>query len=251
MGLDHHLFLPWFEGLGDEPRVVLFDFSGHGGSRREMPADELSHEVWVRDIEALREHLGLDRIAVLGHSHGGLLAQEYALAHPDRVSHLVLASTVPVLDYAGEIIENARARGTPEQAELAARVLGGAVRTDTELRDAFGRLLPLYFHRWDEAKATALLDGLSYRADAFIAGNERGLPGFDTRARLPELDVPTLVISGADDWIMPLEHGGRRLAAAIPGARLVELESSGHFPYVEESEAFFEAVTTFLRETGA
>ena len=93
-----------------------------------------------------------------------------------------------------------------------------------------------------------LLHGVRYRADAFNVGNGRELPAFDTRDRLGSLEVPTLVISGAHDWIMPEEHGGRRLAELIPGARHVVFEESGHFPYVEENPRFADTIAGFLRE---
>lgn len=248
MGLDHHIFLPWLEELAPVARVILFDFSGNGASRSDLPPEELSHDVWVEDIETLRQHLGLDRISLLGHSYGGLLAQAYALRHPGRISKLVLSNTAPVVDFGSVIVANAQARGTPAQVEEALRVLTSPAAGDREMEDGFSELLPLYFHQWNAEAGRTLLEGVGFRATAFNAGNGHELGAFDTRERLGELRSPVLVISGGDDWIMPREHGGRRLAELIPGARHVVLEKSGHFPFVEETEAFVDAVATFLKE---
>lgn len=251
MGLDHHVFLPWLQDLGAGIRTVLFDFSGNGASRPDLPAEDMSHRAWVDDIESLRRHLGLEQIAVLGHSYGGFLAQEYALLHPERVSRLILANTAPVVDFGEAIVANAQARGTPEQVELAMRILTSPVDGDKEFEDAFRVLLPLYFHRWDPEVGEQLLEGVRYRADAFNVGNGWELPTFDTRDQLGGLDIPTLVLSSSDDWIMPQEHGGRRLAELIPGARHVVLDECGHFAYVEQTQRFVESVRAFVLEASA
>ncbi|MFQ5537651.1 MAG: alpha/beta fold hydrolase [Gemmatimonadota bacterium] len=248
MGLDHHLFQPWLLGLAPDFRVILFDFSGHGGSVPDLAADRMSHDVWVEDIETLRRHLELDRIAVLGHSYGGYLAQEYALRHRERVSRMILANTAPVMDFTPAVMENLHARGTPAQIEAGVRAFTAPVENDARMEEVFRLLLPLYFHHWDADAGRTLLEGVRYRAEAFNAANGGELPAFDTRERLGTLDVPTLVLSGGDDWIMPEPCGGRRLAQGIPGARHVVFRQIGHFPYVEETDHFLAVVRDFLRE---
>jgi proline iminopeptidase len=81
-------------GLGEDFKLILLDPRGTGGSDR--PADPRAYTTadYVADLDELREHLGLERMLLLGHSHGGVVAAAYAAAHPDRVDRLVLASTL-------------------------------------------------------------------------------------------------------------------------------------------------------------
>ena len=85
---------PWMDDLSDVMQLVYVDYRGTGRSERMSP-ENYTHENTIDDLEALRIHLGLDRIAVLGHSHGGILAMPYALKYPDSVSHLLLMATTP------------------------------------------------------------------------------------------------------------------------------------------------------------
>ncbi len=251
MGLDHHVLLPWMGELGEGVRAVLFDFSGHGASRRGLPPEAMGHDVWVQDIEDLRTHLGLERFVLFGHSYGGLLAQEYAQRYPERLAALILCNTAPVVDFGEVIVANAHRRGTAEQAATVVRALTEPVQTDSEMERLFRTILPLYFHEWDADVGRRLLDGVRYRAAAFMVGNTRGMPSFDVRPWLPDLRVPTFMISGDDDWIMPEEHGGRRLASLIPGSRHEVLTDCGHFSYAERPDAFRDVVRSFLREVAA
>src|SRR6185312_15508636 len=93
------LYLGDLAGLGDQLELVLLDPRGTGGSD---PAAGYGIADYASDLEELREHLGLERLLLLGHSHGGVVAIEYAAGHPDRVERLILASTL--------------ARHSPEQA---------------------------------------------------------------------------------------------------------------------------------------
>lgn len=250
MGLDHTLFLPWFDAFAKTHRVVLFDFTGNGRSRPDAPDEAMSIAAWVEDVEKVRAGLGLERITILGHSFGGFIAQEYALRHPDRLEAMILANTAPVVDFGAEILANAKARGTPTQVEAVTRGLTTPTPSDPAMAETFAAILPLYFHRWDPEAGAALLEDIVYRHRAFNVGNTREMPGFDTRERLGGIRTQTLVLSGADDWIMPSEYGGRRLAEGIRGARHHVFQESGHFPYIEEPQAFVAEVTAFLAATG-
>ena len=83
-----------FAGLGDAFTLALLNPRGTAGSDRPADARAYATEDYVADLDEFREHLGLERMLLLGHSHGGVVAQAYAAAHPDRVERLVLASTL-------------------------------------------------------------------------------------------------------------------------------------------------------------
>jgi proline iminopeptidase len=246
MGLDHTCFRPWLDPLGSTHSLVYYDHLGNGRSARPDDWDQVTHATWADDADALREHLGFESTVVLGHSYAGFLALEYALRHPDRVRGLVLVCAAPVFDHGEQVLANAEARGTPEQAEGVVEILTRPMRDDEAMRDAFERILPLYFHTWDPDVGGALVADMVYSAAAFNHGNACCLPLTDYRDRLAEIAAPTLVISADDDWIMPAGPGGDRLAAGIPGARYEVIDSCGHFPFVERNEEFLDLLGGWL-----
>ena len=89
------LYLGDLAGLGDELELVLLDPRGTGGSDPARDPGGYAIADYASDLEELREHLGLEQLLLLGHSHGGVVAIEYAATHPDRVERLILASTLP------------------------------------------------------------------------------------------------------------------------------------------------------------
>ena len=116
LGLDH-TYLRGLDMLGDVLHLVYYDHRHNGRSGR-PPIESVTHAQLADDAESLRQHLGLGKVAVLGHSYGGFIALEYALRYPDSVSHLILVDTAPVFDYGEEIMNNAIAKGaTPAMIE--------------------------------------------------------------------------------------------------------------------------------------
>ena len=90
--IDHSYFRPWMDPMGEFMQLIYVDYRGTGRSQR-MPHDTYTRDHTIADLDALRQHLGLEKIAVLGHSHGGFLAQLYALDYPQHVSHVILVAT--------------------------------------------------------------------------------------------------------------------------------------------------------------
>lgn len=248
LGLDHTYLRPWLDPLSDACDITYYDHRGNGRSADPDSWETVGHDSWVRDADALRAMLGHERIVVLGHSYGSLLAQEYALAYPDRVAALVLCATAPALDYSATVLANLQCRGTPEIVEAAMKGLTTPVPDDAAFRRLWLTLLPLYFRAYDRERAENVFRETRYRAAAFNRANFHCAPRFSTLDRLASIQAPTLVLSGAHDWIMPAAEGGERVAAGIPGARHVVLQESGHFPFVEEREQFLHLVSAWLED---
>jgi len=245
------LYLGDLAGLGDSFELVLLDPRGTGGSDRPADSRAYTNEDYAADVEELRRHLGLDRVDLLGHSHGGVVAIEYATSYPDRVRKLVLASTLARFHHeqmaAMEAGMKAKA-GEPWFADAAAALQDeqeGRFETDEELGQLAVRELPLYFARYgDEERAyVAALD--LPNADALRLFNAEIFPTFDLRPRLPSIRAETLVITGEQDFITgPVS--ARELADGIPAAREVVIPGAGHFVFVEAREGFAAEVRAFL-----
>lgn len=251
LGLDHSMFRPWLDPLGAACRLLYFDLRGHG---RSTPLDDwsrIAHADLVEDGERIRTLAGAERVIVFGHSYGGFLALEYALRHRDRVRALVLCATSAVMHHAHLAIANAEARATPDQLRILLGLLAEPPETDEVFTESFAAVLPIYFHRYDARNGAALLQGLIARVAPFAHANRRCLPDYDVRNELGSLAVPALVISGRHDWIMPPDHAGVPLAAALPDADHIVFEHSGHYPFVEEPDAFTATVTQWLARRSA
>lgn len=241
LGLDHTCLHPWLDPLGDMLHLVYYDHRGNGRSGR-PPVETLTHRQFVRDADAIREHLGFSRVTIMGHSYGGFIALEYALSYPGRVSRLILIDTAPAYNYGAEIRANLR-RKTPSP-EMLAAFRAPVPLDDAGLERLFKRVLPLYFHRLDVRGAYRLFANTIWSASA-AARNEVLLPGYNVTSRLHQIRAPVLILVGRDDFVCPPSQA-ELLHRHLPDSKLVVLEHSGHFPYAEEPDAFFDAVRTWL-----
>jgi proline iminopeptidase len=239
-------------GLGDQFELVLLDPRGTGGSER--PEDRRAYRIedYVDDVEELREHLGAERMRLLGHSHGGVVAAAYAVVHPARVEKLVLASTLARFQTEQEEAMRAEMEAGSSAYWYADAVAAleaeqaGAFSSDEELGELAIREFPLYFAHFGEAEA-AYLDTLrdeTPNGDTLLLFNREIFTTFDLRAQLTRIAAPTLVITGDRDFIT-----GPACVAdfdAIRDRRTIIIAGAGHFVFVEAREAFREAVREFL-----
>jgi proline-specific peptidase len=239
-------------GLGSAFTLVMLNPRGSEGSDR--PADPRAYETadYVSDLDELRAHLWLERMLLLGHSHGGVVAAAYAAEHPDRVDRLVLASTLARFAAEQEAVMQAAMdakAGEPWYADARAALedeQAGRFESDEELGELAIREFPFYFARYGDAEHAYLetLRGEVPVADALKLFNGETFTTFDLRPALPAITAPTLVITGEADFIT-----GPVCAAdfaAVAGGRTVVLPDCGHFIFVEARDRFREEVSDFL-----
>lgn len=215
--------------------VITFDNRGAGGS--DAPPGPYSTPQMADDAAALLAHLGAGRAHVLGVSLGGMIAQEVALRHPERVDRLVLACTTP----GGE----GSLRPTAEVLWSFALSPGG------DLEEAVRRVVPLLYtekYRRDHPREIEefvkrrLARPVSAQSHAWQFAAAVGHAAWD---RLGEIRAPTLVITGDADRVVPPENS-RRIARRIPGAKLVVLPGAPHRLFAENAEGFNREVVSFL-----
>ena len=238
-----------FAGLDDAFELVLFSPRGSHGSD---PADDYSLASYVADVEALREHLGVEQLDLLGFSHGGCVAIAYAAAHGPRVRRLLLVDTLAVWgDEAGAAMLGAieKRSGEPwfaDAQQANEEEQAGEFASAKELIANLQRQIPLYFHRWDgNEQAGRELAGDFAHAEPLRHYNTVELPTFDLRGALRTIEAPTLVVAGDDDFICGPESADA-IVRELPDVELVTIRDSGHFVYVEQPEAFRAALTDFL-----
>ncbi|HEX5174052.1 MAG TPA: alpha/beta hydrolase [Gaiellaceae bacterium] len=238
-----------FAGLDDTFELILFSPRGSHGSD---PADDYALASYVADLEALRERLGVERLNLLGFSHGGVVVMAYAAAFGSRVRRLVLADTLVVW---GAEAEAAMQRGIEARAgepwfadaqKAIEEEQAGEFSSAEELVANLRRQIPLYFHRWEgNEQAGQRLAADFAHAEPLHHFNTVEFPSLDLRAELRSIEAPTLVVAGEDDFI-----AGPACAEAIvrelQDVRSVTIPASGHFVYVEQPDAFRAALTDFL-----
>ena len=230
-GSTHNYFRP-LERLADERPVVLYDQLGCGRSDR--PELEWSPSVFTEELAALRENLGLGEIHVLGTSWGGMLALEHALANPGSVRSLILSSTLASADeWVVEVRRLRDATGIEDDDEA---------NVEVERRHFFrGKTEPLELTRMREEKSVAVYEAMWGRNEWTMTG---ALGGWDVRARLGELRMPTLILRGAHD--LSTSAISKSLTDGIPHAREVVFAESSHTPVLEETERYLRTVRDFL-----
>jgi proline iminopeptidase len=266
-GASHDYFLPYLLPLSRSHRLIFIDERGSGRSEKLDDPSGYTVEAMVEDVEAVRQGLALGRIDLLGHSYGGVLAQAYALRHPEELRHLVLCSTFHSTRKMNEVFERLKEKMPPELRakidKLEADGLFGKGKafeknryTAEYMSAAWGEgYFPyLYGRRPDpnfDPGSSGQMSWDLYRAmwgshgEFVIDGN---LTSVEYADRLPGIKVPTLITVGDHDECDP--SLSREMQRLIPGSRLVVLPDSGHMTFVDQPVLFVRAVDEFLRGAG-
>ena len=231
--------------------MVYLEPAGTGDSGRLPDRRDYRLDVWARFLHGVVEHLGEPRVLVLGHSHGGFVAQRYALDHPDTLAGLILYATSPVLDadFWAAAMGNLQLfpQQHPDQPE-ASGMFGAyqatlAAQDDETITHGLRRIMPVYFaDYWAHEERLAPVRA-AMRAWVDPLRGEEPAP-FDVRKQLSSIGAPALILTGEHDFLCG-PRWARELHDAIPGSQLAILEHSGHMAHLEEPEAFSRAVAGF------
>jgi proline iminopeptidase len=244
-GGDHSGFKPSFSPLAASMQVIYFDHRGQGRSAAADPTTYTLDEN-VKDMEALRRHLGLAPIVSIGTSYGGMVAMAHAARYPDAVSHLVLIVTAAHGGFIPRAQAIVRERGTPEQQAVCETLWAGAFRSAEEMRQYYAVMGPMYARQHDGA-GRAGRERAIYSPEPLnrAFGPDGFLRRFDLRDELHRIRVPTLILAGRHDWICPVEFS-EELQRLIPGSELRVFERSSHSIRSDEPEAMIDAILGFI-----
>lgn len=247
-GLNHSYFQPYLDGMEKDFRLVYFDQRACGQSAI-PPTDSISIKLMVDDIEDIRKELGIEKLNILSHSWGGVLAAWYGITYPSHVKKLIFCDPAMFSrEYDAEAAALMRQKSTKQDSVDRAQIMA---KGDLDVPDyeklflltfqlsAYNRSnisalhlnLPQNFKAANEALFTALSADPAMRANLYDS--------------LHSFHFPVLIVHGASD-IIPLA-AIKRLKEEIPQARIEIMNHSGHFPFVEEPEYFRKTVTQFLK----
>jgi len=246
-GLDHTSLLA-LQPLADQFTLIFYDHRCNGRSEG-ADVSSMTWENLTADAEALRQTLGFDKWAVLGHSFGGQVALEYALRYPQSLSHLILMDTGGDAHWAQHNAPKLLAeRGYSAAAVQAARRFFNGQLAPKEFFPVSMKYARAYYYNsslWAMARGIVKGYQLKARPEAAIFGFGQLLPGWTVMDRLGEIKVPTLVLAGRDDFLFPPEHQVA-LRGGIPNARLEIIERAGHEAPSERPADVMRAIRSFM-----
>lgn len=241
---DHSVFKPAFSALRHLCRVVYLDVSGAGRSD-DPPDDVFSLERWADDIVEFCRLLEITKPIVLGVSGGGFIAMEYGIQHPDHAGGLILASTQAKLDVERSIAEFKRLGG--DEAEAAARVFL-TERVDADSSQAFGeKCMSVYNTTPQPPRNTVIFRPKLAMAFHSLEGTWHTM---DLRDQLSRITAPTLVLTGDQDPVTPLQDSVDivdRLTSATVTFEVVP--DTGHGPWRDKPEETFAILEKFILST--
>jgi len=244
---------PDLQPIANDRRIVMYDQRGGGRSEVIRDASRLAAADHVRDLEAVRAALGLNRFALVGESWGALLAVLYASEHPDRVERLLLIGPAPPTRAMvnARLDESDAAMGI--RAELAAMAKDMPQSRDpvAACRTFFDLYMRQFFAHPENVvrRRGSSCDGPAEGVRNYFLVNQATLASlgeYDVRAQLSRLTMPALVIEGAES-IPSTIASARAFSEALPNAKLLLVPDAGHYPQVERPDAFFPPVHEFLR----
>ena len=218
--------------FGRTRRAIAWDMPGYGGSKL---LETTTFPALADALKRMMDHLGLEKADIVGHSIGGMVAQEFIAAHPERVRKLVLSATSPAF-------------GSPDgdfqKKFVAARL--GPLDAGKTMADVAEEVVPELIGDDADPDGVALARQCMSRVpNETYRATMQCLVTFDRRDTLKQIAVPTLMLAGEKDSNAPAPMM-ERMAARVPGARYVCLEGAGHLANMECPARFDAAVEEFL-----
>ncbi|MBL8021524.1 MAG: alpha/beta fold hydrolase [Leptospirales bacterium] len=250
-GMDHRYLYPHLVDLARDHRLIFYDQRGTGASQCKLTDKTVNIEQFVRDIDAVRRHLGLNRINILGHSWGGLLGVHYTVRHPLNVRSLMLINSSGLTgESQKEFFDNLdKMRSEEEKEEIKAIDKDPAyIAGDLDLykRRSELQIKPYFF---DLEK----LPKLAYEVSPLTVKNNeqvrtwiwRQLLQYDLRPQASRIRAPTFILHSDHD-VIPVSVA-EETSETIPRSTLVVMKDNGHYSFVEQNKEFLEEVRKFLK----
>ena len=250
-GISQDYLLPGMYNLAENNRVIFYDQRGCGQSTSEISEDSISMESFVNDIEAIRKFLDVDKISILGHSWGGFVAMQYAIAFENHLDKLILSNSAPATSEGYALFgQEYMRRMLPYQDPLDKMIkTTGFLEADPDVVEQFYRLI---FRQYCYIPEKADLLNLRMTSEATLNGRKvseilrkkvLGKP-FDLNSDLKALKVSALILHGDYDPIPVITAKG--VHDHIFKSKFILMKNCGHFPYVEDPVNYFEHIKEFL-----
>lgn len=250
-GLSHDYLLPQLYKLAENNFVIFYDQRGSGRTTGEINSSTITIETFVSDVNTIRHAFNLKKVSILGHSWGGFLAMQYAIAHPEHIEKLILSNSMPASseEYALFSQEWTR-RMAPYQNELEAiHQSPEFAEGDSALIEKMYRIIfKTYCFNPNSVNSLNLYMSPIASMNGARVYEHFCLNIFDKSFNLHEsltsLQIPTLVLHGDDDPIPPIT--AQKIHESIENSEFVLMKDCGHFPFVEDQDIYFKLLEKFL-----
>jgi proline iminopeptidase len=256
---DHSYLLPELDRLSDSYHLIYYDQRGRGRSAEGVKPEDVTLASDIADIEKVRQYYHLDSVVLLGHSWGTVLALEYALRYPGRVSQLVLMNPAPASEADYKQLRNdwleKRAADMERRKAIAATAAYQEGEPDAVIAYYRIHFKPALARSEDYDKLITRMQASFIRqgkagiikaraVESRLMTETWALSGYNLLPKLKTVSIPTLVIYGDHEFIpaTTAEH----ITQAIPNARMVTLKGCGHFTYLECPVAVREQIDVFF-----
>lgn len=251
-----HNYFELFDCMAEEGRaIVMYDQLGCGNSYVENRPELWNAKTWIEELIALRKHLGLERIHLLGQSWGGMQTIQYVCDYkPEGIQSIILSSTLPsaqlwakeqhrMISYLPQEMQDAIARAeAANQFDDPAYLAANDEFMRRHCCDVPGPDAPECLRRPKKAGVEAYVNG--WGPNEY---NPTGsLEGWEYRDKIREITAPTLITSGLEDLCTPLI--AKTMCDAIPNAKWELFEFSRHMPFVDETEKYLQVLGEWLRQ---
>src|SRR6185312_6035926 len=202
----------------------------------------------IEDIEALRQHLGLEKICLLGTSYGGIVAQGYAIRYPQHVLKLVLVVTAPSYRFIEQAKKTILEHGNAKQIEAAKHLWNGTFKNPNHVMKFFKIMDSLYSVTMKKnRKKPATNSKTIWSHEALNEGFGNFLRNFDFTPRLKKITCPTLILAGKEDWICSPEQA-KVIAQHIPNSTLKIFKNCSHAIAVDAHDKYINSIKKFLKK---
>ena len=242
-----------FAGIDEFVTIVAIHPRGSGLSGP-APGNAYALADYAADVEALRLYLGLEKPIVMGWSHGGMVAQQFAFSYPNSLSKLILFDTAAHLgEFLGDLEASVQKFKDEPWFEKSLAALkaewAGEYETGEDMARLWAEEMKFYFKKFDE-HAQAFHENtkdLPINLTPLKVFNDNEAPSMDLRKDIQKITVPTLVIVGRHDFITNVAMADE-MVKNIPDAKLEIFEESGHFALVEEPQKFYRVIKQFMAD---
>lgn len=246
-GGDHLRFKQSSLELQETAQLIFIDHRGCGRSKKTKPSD-YTLENNIEDIEALRKHLGLNKICILGTSYGGVVAQGYAIRYPKNVEKLILVVTAPSYRFIEEAKQNLKAKGTPRQISIAKHLWNGTFKSVKQVTKFFQIMETLYSTSAKKNRKKSFGNSKTiWSFESLNKGFGDFLRRYDFIPKLNKIIAPTLVLAGQEDWICSPAQS-KIIAKHIPNAKLKVFKNASHAVSVDAHKEYIKTVNKFLSQ---
>jgi proline iminopeptidase len=225
--------------------VIFYDQRGTGASKPLPSGASQSMDAQVADLEAVRQKLGLAKVALVGDSYGGLLVMAYAAAHPEHVARLVLSdspgpSLKSIVHLLPQVFPDIQEENKEQEQKL-------GPNTEAAARAGLHNHMRMMFHSPEKRDAyISRMGDLGFEPEVGEAVS-KAIEDLDISKEIGSFKFPVLIINGRYDMnVAPLTAW--RLQQAIPGAKLIFFEQSGHLPSYEEPDRYITVLEDFLKD---